>query len=163
MKKTHENISEGTRDFKGRHRDRMEALGGRLNLLSGADKVLMTMYVQNGNSFRQIACIRGVSETSIARRIRTIVQRLTNSEYIRCVRNSDKLTVDQMGIAKDFFLMGQPMSKIARTRGTSVYVIRRALLDIRDLLTLYDAPHDGKESHGSVQYFKKFQMAGDNH
>ena len=135
MKRTHENISEQVRVVESGHRDQMEILRSRLGLLSGTDKVLMTMYVQNGNSFRQIARVGGISETSVARKVHKISKRLTDGEYIRCLRNSEKLTPDQMAIAKDFFLTGLAMSRIAVKRHSSVHRVRRALTEIRDLVS----------------------------
>lgn len=134
MKRIHENISDDAHQVESEHRDQMEILRSRLGLLSGTDRVLMTMYVRNGNSFRQIARVRGVSETSVARKVRKIARRLTDGEYIRCLRNSTKLTPDQMAIAKDFFLMGLAMSRIAVKRRSSVHRVRRALTEIRDLV-----------------------------
>jgi len=112
----------------------MEMLRGRLGLLSGTDKVLMTMYVRNGISFRQIARVRGVSETSVARRLHKIARRLTDGQYIRCLRNKKRLTPEQMAIAKDFFLKGTAMSRIAARRSSSVHRVRGALRKIRDLI-----------------------------
>jgi predicted DNA-binding protein YlxM (UPF0122 family) len=134
MKRTHENISEQVRVVESGHRDQMEILRSRLGLLSGTDKVLMTMYVQNGNSFRQIARVGGISETSVARKVHKIAKRLTDGEYIRCLRNSAKLTPDQMAIAKDFFLTGLAMSRIAAKRHSSVHRIRGTLMEIRYLV-----------------------------
>lgn len=135
MQRTHENISEDVGKVRPRHRDQTDMLRRRLALLSGTDKVLMTMYLENGNSFRQIARVRGVNETSVARRVHKITTRLRDSEYIACMRNRAKLTTDQMAIAKDFFLMGLPMSKIAVKRGSSVHRVRRALIEIRGLIS----------------------------
>ncbi len=134
MKRTHENISDQVRAVGSDHRDQMEILRSRLSLLSGTDKVLMTMYVQNGNSFRQIARVRGVSETSVARRVHKIARRLTDGQYISCLRNRAKLTPNQMALAKDFFLTGLAMSQIAAKRSSSVHLVRSALKKIRDLV-----------------------------
>jgi hypothetical protein len=131
-------ISEQALTVKGFRRGRMDLLRRRLELLSGKDKVLMTMYVENGNSFRQIARLRGVSETSVARRIHQIAERLTDGEYLMCVRNRDRLSRRQMTIARDSFLTGLPMTQIARNRRMSVYSVRKVLADIRNLVTATD-------------------------
>jgi hypothetical protein len=140
MKRTHENVSAEAPDLKDRHRDQADVLRSRLHMLSGTDKVLMTMYVENGNSCRQIARIQGVSETTVARRIDVVVKRLMDGEYIRCLRSRRKLTADQMAIAKDFFVMGLPMSRIAGRRGSSVYRVRRTLVKIRELVRAAEPP-----------------------
>ena len=110
----------------------------RLNLLSGTDKLLMTMYIEHGNSIRQIARIRGVSETRVARRIRAITKRLTDGPYIDCLRNRDKLTGRQLAVAKDYYLMGLSMRRIAAKRRWSYYRVREALNEIQSIMT---SPH----------------------
>jgi len=95
----------------------------------------MTMYIEHGNSIRQIARIRGDSETSVARRIRAITKRVTDGPYIGCLRNRDKLTRCQLAIAKDYYLMGLSMRQIASKRRCSYYRVREALIEIRSIVT----------------------------
>jgi predicted DNA-binding protein YlxM (UPF0122 family) len=128
-------ISEKALEIKGFQRGRMDLLRRRLGLLSGRDKVLMTMHVENGISFRQIARLRGVSERSVARRIHQIAERLTDGEYLMCVRNRDKLSQRQIAVARDFFLTGLSMTQIAGKRGMSLYAVRKELADIHNLVT----------------------------
>ena len=135
MKRVHENIAEQTNNVKGRHRGGIELLRSRLNLLSGTDKLLMTMYIGHGNSIRQIARIRGVSETSVARKIRAITKRLTDGPYIDCLRNRNKLTGCQLAVAKDYYLMGLSMRQIAAKRCWSYYRVREALIEIQNIVT----------------------------
>jgi predicted DNA-binding protein YlxM (UPF0122 family) len=135
MKRVHENIGEQTNITRGLHRGGIELLRGRLNLLSGTDKVLMTMYIEHGNSIRQIARIRGASEACVARRIRAITQRLTDGTYIDCLRNRDKLTGRQLAVAKDYYLMGLSMRQIAAKRRRSYYCVRETLAEIRSIVT----------------------------
>jgi predicted DNA-binding protein YlxM (UPF0122 family) len=134
MKRIHENFSEQANKIKGLHRGRIELLAGRLNLLTGTDKLLMTLYIKHGNSIRQIARVRGVSETSIARRIRTISKRLVNGPYIDCLRCRDKLTDLQFAVAKDYYLKGLSMRLIAEKRCWSYYRVRDTLTEIRSIL-----------------------------
>ncbi len=135
MKRVHENIAEQTNNVKGRHRGGIELLRSRLNLLSGTDKLLMTMYIEHGNSIRQIARIRGVSETSVARKIRAITKRLTDGLYIDCLRNRNKLTGCQLAIAKDYYLMGLSMRQIAAKRCWSYYRVRDTINEIQNIVT----------------------------
>lgn len=135
MKRIHENIAKQTSNVKGRHRGGIELLRSRLNLLSGTDKLLMTMYIEHGNSIRQIARIRGVSETSVARKIRAITKRLTDGPYIDCLRNRNKLTGRQLAIAKDYYLMGLSMRQIAAKRCRSYYRVRDTINEIQNIVT----------------------------
>ena len=134
MKNIHKNISHKTLKAKNRYRDEIDLLSGRLNLLDGKDKVLMTMYLENGNSFRQIARLTGISDTSIARRINRLTKRLLDSRYIICLRNRDKLTREQMTIAKDYFLKGLSIRKIATKRHRSFYHVRETMKKIKSIL-----------------------------
>lgn len=118
-------------ELRDMRRDRMDLLRSRLGLLGGRDKVLMTLYVENGSSFRQIARLRGVSETSVARRIHQLTRRLTDGDFLRCVRNRDKLSRRQMVIARDAFLTGLSLRQIAEKRGVSMYAVRKELAEIR--------------------------------
>ena len=135
MKRVHENIGEQENNTKGRHRGGIELLRSRLNLLSGTDKLLMTMYIKHGNSIRQIARIRGTSEASVNRRIRSITERLTDGPYIDCLRNRDKLTRRQLAVAKDYYLIGLSMRQIAVKRRRSYYRVREALIEIRSIIS----------------------------
>lgn len=154
MKRTHENISAERLDQKGHHRGRTDVLRSRLHILSGTDKVLMTMYVENGNSCRQIARIAGLNETTVSRRIDAIVKRLMDGEYIRCLKSCRKLTADQMAIAKDFFVMGLPMSKIADKRCSSVHRVRKALLEIRSLVGQTETRDEKRGARNEVLYYQ---------
>jgi predicted DNA-binding protein YlxM (UPF0122 family) len=134
MKRIHENITEQTINVKSLRRGGIELLKNRLGLLSGTDKLLMTMYIQHGNSIRQIARIRGASEASITRRIRAISKRLADGPYIDCLRCRDKLTHHQLVIAKDYFLIGLSMRQIAAKRHWSYYRVRGTLIEIQNII-----------------------------
>ncbi len=134
MKKIHINISQTTLEAEKRRRDELDLLRSRLHLLNGKDKVLMTMYLENSSSFRQIARLTGVSDTSIARRINILTERLTDGEYITCLRNRDKFTRDQITIAKDYFLVGLSMKEIAVKRRWSRYHVRETIIKIKSIL-----------------------------
>ena len=131
MKRIHVNIAQSCLTAKKEYRERIDLLQSRINLLSGKDKLLMTMYLKNGNSFRQMAQLAGVNETSIARRIHRITKRLIDGEYITCLRSRDKFTKAEMGIAKDYFLTGLSIKKIATKRHSSYYRIRKTVKKIQ--------------------------------
>ena len=135
MKRIHVNIPEDTQDVKGRRRGGIDLLRSRLNLLAGMDKVLMTMYIEHENSFRQIARVCGVSESNVARRINGIISRLTDGQYIACLRNRDMLSKWQLAVAKDYFLLGLSMRKVAAKRRRSYYNVRDTLNEIRNIVT----------------------------
>lgn len=115
-------------------REALDLLRSRVELLDGKDKVLVTMYLENGASFRQLAKLTGISETTVARRIRRLTNRLIDGAYIACLRNRDMLNEMEMAVAKDYFLYGLSMRKIALSRRCSVYGIFKTLVWIKRLL-----------------------------
>ena len=112
-------------------RQLIELLRSRITLLKGNDRVLMTMYLDNENSFRQIAKLTGLAESTIARRIRRITYRLLNNYYLICLQERDKFTRAQLAIAQDYFIRGLPMIKIAAKRNYSYYYVRKTIRKIR--------------------------------
>jgi predicted DNA-binding protein YlxM (UPF0122 family) len=135
MKRIHVNLSQETLDARTSYRDKIDLLHSRASLLAGRDKLLMTMYLENGNSFRQMAQLAGVSEANISRRIHRLIKRLMDGEYITCIRNREKFTETEMIIAKDYFLMGLSIKKIAAKQQLSYYCVRETLKKIRGELT----------------------------
>ncbi len=122
------------------YRDRIDLLRSRVNLLTGKDKLLMTMYLENSNSFRQMARLAGVNESRIARRIHRVTKRLIDGEYITCLRNRDKFSKRELAVAKDYFLLGLSMKKIAGKRRWSYYHVRKTLKKIQRLVTIIETP-----------------------
>jgi predicted DNA-binding protein YlxM (UPF0122 family) len=131
MQKVHANISYDEAARKGEYRDRIEVLKNRVSLLAGKDKVLMTMYLENGNSFYQMAQLAGVSESTIARRIHKLTRRLIDGKYMVCLRNREKFTKREMDIATDYFLKGLSMKKIATKRRWSYYRVYESMKKIQ--------------------------------
>ena len=139
MERIHKNISQSAPEAKNECRKRIDLLRSRVSLLSGKDKLLMTMYLENGNTFYQMAKLLGVNEVTVARRIHKIVNRLIDGEYIVCLRNRDKFTGREMDIAKAHFLMGLSIRKIAVKHHTSTYRIRGTLKKVQELVELVNS------------------------
>lgn len=105
----------------------------------------MTMYLENGNTFRQMASLIGINEANIARRINKITQRLSNSKYITCVRNSEQFSKTELRIAKNYFLLGMSMRDIAKKCGITYYRTRQSLKKIQNIVELIETK--GKSNH----------------
>ncbi|MCK4753176.1 MAG: hypothetical protein KAS75_06995 [Planctomycetes bacterium] len=138
MQAIHRNVSQNTLTSRNVYRDRIDLLQSRVSLLRGTDRLLMTMYLKNGNSFRQMARLAGVNEANIARRIYKLTKRLIDGEYITCLRNRDRFTRAEMGVAKDYFLLGLSQRKISTKRNYSLYHIRKILKKIQQLVKISD-------------------------
>lgn len=141
MKKIHLNLSKTTLKDKNEYRSSIDLLRNRLNLLDGKDKLLMTMYLEYGNSFRQMARLTGVNDTIIARRIRKLIKRLIDGEYIICLRNHNKFTKTEITIAKDYFLLGLSIKKIAAKRQMTYYRVREMVKQIQRTISTFGQEH----------------------
>ncbi len=132
MKRLHQNISK--KGLAQKHNAIIEVLSQRMSLLTGDNKVLMTMYLKNGNTFYQMAKLSGVDQSTIARRIYRLSNRLINGQYIECLKNRHLFTATEMNIAKDYYLDGLSIKKITTKRSFSFYRIRKILLKIEGAL-----------------------------
>jgi hypothetical protein len=135
MKGLHAQVSQDTRRVQIACRDKIDVLRSRVKLLTGRDRLLLTMYLDKGNSFREMARLAGVNETIIARRVRKMMKRLIDGPYITCLRNHDRFTGTEMAIAKDRFLTGLAIRKIARRRHLTYYCVRKTLKHIERIIT----------------------------
>lgn len=139
MKKVHENIPADSAEAERGYRDRIDLLRSRVGLLAGEDRMLMTMYIENGNSFRQMARLAGVNEARIARRIHKVTERLMNGGYITCLRNRDRFDEGELDIAKDYLLAGLSMKKIAKRHNWTYYGVRKTLKKIQGIIRVADS------------------------
>ncbi len=138
MGRIHNNISQKSLQTRNEVRDRIDLLQSRATLLTGKDRLLMTMYLDNANTFRQMARLAGVNEANIARRIHKIIKRLIDGEYITCLRNREIFSNAEIIIAKQYFLLGWSIKKIASEQGCSYYRVRKSLKKIQRLVRIVD-------------------------
>ncbi len=129
-------VAEQALGSKAQSRESIDILCSRVGLLGGMDRVLMTMRLRNGTSFRQIAKLTGVNETSIARRIHRLTRQLLEGEYLICLRNREVFTDLEMGIARDYFLRGLSVRAIAVRRKASRYNIQKTIKKIERLIAV---------------------------
>ncbi len=138
MDTIHNNISQDSLQARTEVRDRIDLLRSRVKLLTGKDRLLMTMYLDNANTFRQMARLAGVNEANIARRIHKIIKRLIDGEYITCLRNRQMFSGTEMLTAKQYFLLGWSIKKIAVEQGCSYYRTRKSLKKIQYLVQIIE-------------------------
>jgi len=126
-----------------------EMLRLRTPLLTGEDRLLMTLYLEDGHSYRQIARLIGANPTTVARRVRRIARRLIDETYSVCLENRSVFSGSELAILRDYFLRGLSFARIGRKRGTSYYRARTTVLKARKLAATATAPGAEKHSEGS--------------
>ncbi len=111
--------------------EQLNAIRNRLYLLEGQDRMIMSMYLDNDMSFRQIALLLNTNQNRISRRIRKIIFELTKGKFIFCMKKKDIFTMPEIEIAKDYFLRGLSIKQIAQKKNTTIYHIRELLKEVR--------------------------------
>ena len=134
MKTIHENVSKQNLKDISNDRAQIELLRSRLDLLDGKEKLMMTLYLEDGYSICKISQVADLCRTSIARRIKRLKKNLLEGKYITCIQNCDKFNRDQMAIAKDYFLRGLSIRQITKKRHRSVYHVRETIIQIKSIL-----------------------------
>ena len=135
MRTIHSNISHKNIVNKNKNRAQIELLRSRLYLLDDKDRLMMTVYLENGNNTFQISRLTGMCRTSIARRINILTMRLLDGRYITCLRNRRKFSKHQIAIARDYFLTGLSIKTIALKRRRSRYRVGQTIKEINNILT----------------------------
>jgi predicted DNA-binding protein YlxM (UPF0122 family) len=131
MKKIYTDISNAAEKSWKNQRDMFDLVRGRLNLLKGREKIIMTMYIEKGNSIRQIARLMGVDEMKISRKIHKLTHTLSDGTFIKCLKKRDRLSLHEMSIARDYFLNGRSIRHIANKHNWSFYRVRQKLQEIK--------------------------------
>ena len=115
-----------------------ELVRDRLHLLSGKDKILMTMYLE-GQGIRQLAVLAGVSASALRRKLQRLVTALAGAgceNYLLALRNRDKFTPAELFVARDRLIRGLSIKKIARRRKTTYYRSYRMVCKIERMLEI---------------------------
>lgn len=123
-------------DNRNRQREILDVLRHRKELLKGEAKVLMTMYLEDGKSYRQIARSLGIPPSTIFCRIQRLSKLLTGKSYHIYRNCRKKLIKEYKEIARDYFLMGLPILQIAKKHQCSRNKVKQ---DIEKILNLIEA------------------------
>jgi DNA-directed RNA polymerase specialized sigma24 family protein len=103
----------------------------RAALLTGEDRVLLEMYLEGGKSCGRIARLRGVKTSSIWRRVRRIISRLSDPTYSLCVQEPGGLSALDLAVVKDHFVRGLSIASISRNRHLTYYRVRSTIRKAR--------------------------------
>lgn len=122
-----------------RSRQMREWLRLRGHLLTGADRALIAMYLEGGETIRRIATLASVTPSCVARRIRTITRRLADPTYPACLANRRHFSPRELRIIRDHFVRGLSIRRIRRHYNVSTHRVRAAIQKARDYTVT--APH----------------------
>jgi hypothetical protein len=91
------------------------------------------LYLESGSSLSQMARLTGMQVSSMARRVRRIIERLCDETYILCLDHSAGFSALELAIVKDHFVRGLSLRRISRNRNLGYYRVRRAAAKARHL------------------------------
>ena len=120
--------------------DRIDRLRARAYLLGDKDRTLLAMYLDAGSSVRQIARLTAMSPSTISRRIRRIIHRLSNDIYTACLRHRHRFTDLELAITRDYFIRGLSARRISREHNISYYSVLAAVEKARGFACSLEDP-----------------------
>jgi DNA-binding CsgD family transcriptional regulator len=113
------------------HRGSIEVLRTRAHLLADRDRALLEMYLEHGNSLRQIGRVMGLTPMTVGRRIRRILRRLADNTYEICLGNHDDFNGRELALIKDYFVRGSSERSVSRHRGVTIYRVKTTIQKAR--------------------------------
>ncbi len=116
------------------YRDSADLLKRQADLLTGVDRTLLMMYIQAGCSFHQLGRLTGMNRSSVGRRIRKIIRRLSDHTYLVCLENRSKFSDLEMAVLRDHLVRGQSLAKIAREHAVCYYRARMIVQKAREIV-----------------------------
>lgn len=106
------------------HRDTVDLLKRQADLLTGVDRTLLTLYIEAGCSFHQLARLTGMNRSSVGRRIRGIIRRLSDPTYTLCLESRSRFSDLEMAIIRDRLIRGLSLARICRDHKLCYYRAR---------------------------------------
>ena len=105
----------------------------RAQQLPEPDRTVVTMYLQNAASFRQIAQLTDLSESTAARHVRKVLAALSDEKLNAALTSGKLLSRRQKKVIRDYFFGGLTLSDIARKYQISYYNARRIISFVRKI------------------------------
>jgi len=115
------------------HRDGADFLKQQADLLAGVDRTLLTLYIGSGCNFYQLGRLTGMNRSSVSRRIRGILRRLSDQTYLACLESPSGFSDLEMDVLRDHFIRGLSLAKIARDAGLAYYRVRAIVEKAREV------------------------------
>lgn len=95
-------------------RDEADRLRPLADLLVGDDRTLLMTYIQAGCSFHQLARLTGLNRSSVGRRIRRMIRRLSDPTYSLCLDGRWGFSDLERAVIRDHFVRGLSFKRICQ-------------------------------------------------
>jgi hypothetical protein len=119
---------ERARKFKIEARWQIEDILERAALLDSRDSAILRLHLEKGTTFRDIACLTGLNERAVSRRIRRLMWRLRTW---RCIRlTAGGLNATEMAMARSYVIRGLSIRSVAQAHGADWLTVARSLAKV---------------------------------
>lgn len=101
--------------------------------LSAPDRELLCAAFGRGQTPTELGRLLGLGESTVRRRIRTLVRRLNSHAFLYAVREIGRMEPERAAVARICLLRGEPLRVAAAQLGVSIHrvtVLRRTVLDL---------------------------------
>ena len=116
----------------------------RLYWLGGTDRLLLEFVYEKNTSYRQVARLTGMSETTVSRRVRKLTKGLLSRDYQKCLDNRWNLSAFQLKLARERFVLRLSYKVIARRHRISLYRVHYHFHKLSQILQNAESgPMDG--------------------
>jgi len=105
-------------------RDAADRLKPLTDLLVGDDKTLLLMYLRAGCSYQQLARLTGMNRSSVGRRIRRTIRRLSDPTCVLCLEGDWGFSDLEMAVIRDHFIHGVSIRRICKDHNLCYYRAR---------------------------------------
>lgn len=103
----------------------------RVDMLPKKDRALVSTFL-GMQKYQPIAKLAGVDEATIARRLKKIASVISSTAavFLAALPQSSSISPEKMKILKDYFLANLPITRIAKNRNVSIYIVRKTIRNI---------------------------------
>ena len=135
---------------------RVECLQLRLGLLEPDDRILLEMHLNHQVRFKQLEILTGISARKLARRAKSLADRLAGETYISFVRQRDRFSEADLQVAYDHYILGLGYRQIAGKRRLATSQVRIILKHLGEhLKRLQLVGNDNKGAKPGAPVFDK--------
>ncbi len=106
------------------------SIKARADLLEPVDRELIMSVMVLGQSVRTVARMTRISPSTLRRRVRRLLSRISSPEFIATARSLHMLNDTQSAVARYHILQGKTMRVTARIMGMPYYKVRKSLAEV---------------------------------
>ena len=105
----------------------------RADWLEGRDRVLIELVFGQGVPTARLAGMMGVGPRAARRKLRQLVRRLHNPDYLFCLQHRQKFTLSERDLLRRHLVQGMTILQTASLCGCSKHQVEKTIRKLREL------------------------------